>query len=98
MSVPSADALDEGVLTIYVDGSMFGNPRRGGMGIRFAWLVLGGLLLLTPLGLLAPGTAWSEWSSTELRAHHLGFVPQGLSRLESIWRGVFETPVRRRDC
>ena len=39
MRVPSAaDALEEGALTIYVDGSMFGNPRRGGMGIRFAWL------------------------------------------------------------
>ena len=36
--MPSADALEEGALTIYVDGSMFGNPRRGGMGIRFAWL------------------------------------------------------------
>jgi ribonuclease HI len=36
--VGNADALDEGVLTIYVDGSMRGNPRRGGIGIRFAWL------------------------------------------------------------
>jgi ribonuclease HI len=39
MRVPSAvDALEEGALTIYVDGSMFSNPRRGGIGIRFAWL------------------------------------------------------------
>jgi ribonuclease HI len=39
MRVPTAaDALEEGALTIYVDGSMYGHPRRGGIGIRFAWL------------------------------------------------------------
>src|SRR5437867_4146887 len=32
------DALDDDALTIYTDGSMFGSPRRGGIGIRFAWI------------------------------------------------------------
>ncbi len=32
------DNLEEEALTIYTDGSMFGSPRRGGIGIRFAWI------------------------------------------------------------
>lgn len=35
---PPPDILDEGALTIYVDGSMYGKPRRGGRGIHFAWV------------------------------------------------------------
>lgn len=32
------EPLDEGVLTIFVDGSMRDSPRRGGIGIRFVWI------------------------------------------------------------
>lgn len=32
------EPLDEGVLTIFVDGSMRESPRRGGIGIRFVWI------------------------------------------------------------
>lgn len=32
------EPLDEGVLTIFVDGSMRNSPRRGGIGIRFVWI------------------------------------------------------------
>jgi ribonuclease HI len=32
------EPLDEGVLTIFVDGSMRSSPRRGGIGIRFVWI------------------------------------------------------------
>lgn len=32
------EPLDEGVLTIFVDGSMREHPRRGGIGIRFVWI------------------------------------------------------------
>lgn len=35
---PVAEPLDEGVLTIFVDGSMRESPRRGGIGIRFVWI------------------------------------------------------------
>ena len=38
------------------------------------------LILLTPIGVLAPGTAWGEWSAEELKPT-LGFVPAGLERL-----------------
>lgn len=32
------EPLNEGVLTIFVDGSMRESPRRGGIGIRFVWI------------------------------------------------------------
>lgn len=32
------DVIDDDALTIYVDGAMFGSPRRGGVGIRFVWV------------------------------------------------------------
>ena len=41
-------------------------------------------MLLTPIGALAPGTAWGEWSTEELRAN-LGFVPEGLDKLGTAW-------------
>jgi len=43
--------------------------------------------LLTPLGLLASGTAWGEWSGKELQAQ-LGFVPSGLEKLGAFWNHV----------
>lgn len=46
------------------------------------------LIVLTPLGLLARGTAWGEWSSEEL-FRIIGFVPEGLARLKNLWKGVF---------
>lgn len=46
-------------------------------------LVLG-LICLTPLGLLATGTAWGEWGADEIKnvvsgGNSLGFVPKGMS-------------------
>ena len=32
------DVHEDEALTIYTDGSMFGSPRRGGIGLRFAWI------------------------------------------------------------
>jgi cobalt/nickel transport system permease protein len=52
---------------------------------RAAWLVLIVAALATPLGLLAPGTAWGEWGSHQLAELGLKFIPQGLLKLESLW-------------
>lgn len=35
---PVPDILDDNALTIYTDGSCFGAPRRGGIGIHFVWV------------------------------------------------------------
>ena len=52
--------------------------------LRWLWAGLGGLILLTPIGVLASGTAWGEWGAEELQSM-LGFVPAGLERLGSVW-------------
>lgn len=51
---------------------------------KLYWLLLG-LALLTPLGLLAPGTAWGEWSTAEL-LRITGYVPAGLAAWSDWWR------------
>jgi cobalt/nickel transport system permease protein len=49
---------------------------------RKLWLAVACLLILTPLGIVAAGTAWGEWRPQELR---VAIVPQGLERLSSFW-------------
>jgi cobalt/nickel transport system permease protein len=58
---------------------------RGLRNWRAAWAVLAMLVVLVPLGLLAPGTAWGEWSSHQLAQRGLGFIPQGMARLSGLW-------------
>ncbi len=48
------------------------------------WAGIGILVFLTPLGLIASGTAWGEWTAEELRAM-IGFAPEKLKQLERIW-------------
>jgi hypothetical protein len=43
------------------------------------------LIILAPLGLLAVGETFGEWSNEEIK-EKLGFVPAGLERLSSVWR------------
>jgi cobalt/nickel transport system permease protein len=49
------------------------------------WFGLAVLTLLSPLGLLAAGTAWGEWTGQELQTltHYL---PAGLERFAGAWR------------
>jgi cobalt/nickel transport system permease protein len=58
----------------YVTGSL-------GPAMRKLWIGLAVLLILTPLGILAAGSAWGEWSPSELA----GPAPRGLERLSSLW-------------
>jgi cobalt/nickel transport system permease protein len=48
------------------------------------WVALAALALLSPLGLLAAGTAWGEWGAEEL-GDLFGSVPEGLERLGGVW-------------
>ena len=52
--------------------------------LRWLWAGLALLLLLTPLGALAPGTAWGEWSGAQLKSA-LGYVPGNLERFSGTW-------------
>ena len=42
-------------------------------------------MVASPLGLLAPGTAWGEWGTEELANMGLATVPAGLEKLSSLW-------------
>ena len=53
-------------------------------GTKKLWIGLGILALLSPLGLLASGTAWGEWGADEF-SDMLGYVPQGLAKFAGIW-------------
>lgn len=44
-----------------------------------AWIFILLLIILSPLGLLAEGTAWGEWGAEELQ-EIIGFVPQGMEK------------------
>ena len=45
--------------------------------IKIFYIILGILILATPLGLLAKGTAWGEWGLEEIK-NFLGFIPKGM--------------------
>jgi len=55
--------------------------------LRWLWAGLGALILLTPIGVLAPGTAWGEWSSEQISAR-IGYVPTGFEKLGGLWRAA----------
>lgn len=79
------------------------NPNAAGAAVpgslRPLWAALGVLLVLTPLGLLAGGAAWGEWSASEMAdpaaretiaASSLhdappASPPAGLERLATVW-------------
>ncbi len=53
--------------------------------LRWLWIGLLILILASPLGLLAPGTAWGEWGTQQLRERGLATIPAGLERLSGLW-------------
>ena len=55
--------------------------------LRWLWAGIGGLILLTPIGALAPGTAWGEWGSEELDSL-VGYVPGDLEKLGGLWKAA----------
>jgi cobalt/nickel transport system permease protein len=61
-------------------------PRQK-LGWRWALIALGGMLLLTPLGLLAPGGAFGEDTpqDLDLGKYNLQAVPAGLEKFGSFW-------------
>lgn len=48
-------------------------------GLKKIWWALGALIILSPIGLLASGTAWGEWSPEEIKKM-IGYIPEGMAR------------------
>ncbi len=59
--------------------------ERGSYKLRWIWVGLAALALITPLGLLAPGTAWGEWSTHELTRMGMKDIPNGMEKLAGVW-------------
>ena len=53
--------------------------------LRKLWVALLVLAVISPLGLLAPGTAWGEWGTEELTKMGLKSIPKGIAQLSGIW-------------
>jgi cobalt/nickel transport system permease protein len=53
--------------------------------LRWLWVGLAVLVIASPFGLLAPGTAWGEWGTAQLTRMGFQSIPQGMQRLSGIW-------------
>ena len=52
-----------------------------------AFAALAVLIVLTPIGLLAAGTAWGEWGTDDIQ-RLLGYVPAGMEKAAGIWTAI----------
>jgi cobalt/nickel transport system permease protein len=91
-----------GELTADVDGAA-AESQTVWRTVRPLWVGLALLMVLTPLGILAAGTAWGEWSARDfsnLQAREKMAVashntappidpPRGLQRLSTLWTAPF---------
>ncbi|MGH9622247.1 MAG: cobalt transporter CbiM, partial [Bryobacteraceae bacterium] len=59
-----------------------GPLARGNRKIAALWAALGVAIILTPLGILAVGTAWGEWRPNDF----IRGAPVGLQHLSSLWK------------
>jgi cobalt/nickel transport system permease protein len=64
------------------DASDFAPSSAPQKSLRKLWITVALLMLLTPLGILAGGTAWGEWSASQANA---AGASTGLQRLADVW-------------
>ena len=55
--------------------------------LRWLWGGLGALIVLSPIGVLASGTAWGEWNGAQVKTR-LGYTPHGLDKLGGLWKAI----------
>ncbi|BCZ44781.1 cobalt transporter CbiM [Clostridium gelidum] len=72
----------EGIITLgaysYIKKSSSEIIYKGKLNkIKYLYIIIVILVLATPVGLLAKGTAWGEWGTEELK-DLIGFVPKGM--------------------
>jgi len=73
--------------------TMTSGLRPAANSLRRIWVAVAALMLLTPLGILAAGTAWGEWKpeyfATASETAASTAVPVGLQRLSNLWTAPF---------
>jgi cobalt/nickel transport system permease protein len=69
------EADNTGSRTAGTENGSAASGRKSGRAVSF---LLGALILATPLGLLAEGTAWGEWGVDEIAATGAGYTPAGM--------------------
>ena len=86
--------LQRASVPLFAEGQEQRGKPNGVQHRERAWLGLGVLLAVTPIGLLAKGDAWGEWDAKavaeQIAAHDgKGYVPRGLqSAEEHAYRGL----------
>jgi cobalt/nickel transport system permease protein len=94
---------DPGLLKATSGVEWTGAPAALNRSLRPLWLTLAVLLMLTPVGILAAGSAWGEWvaadfsdlagrqqiASASLEQAPPARAPQGIERLGSLWTAPF---------
>jgi cobalt/nickel transport system permease protein len=63
------------------DGALLQRSSTAAFPLRRLWQGLAILLVATPLGIIAAGSAWGEWKPQDFK---MG-APRGLERLSSLW-------------
>ena len=66
---------------------LFNVERRVSAPLRSLYGIIAALVIATPLGLLATGTAYGEWGGDEM-LKRVGYIPRGLAKLGELWKGV----------
>ena len=75
------------MLQIYPPQKSATEKIQGIGGIKKYWYALIALIIFAPLGLLAQGTAFGEWSGDDLKSK-LGFIPDGMAGLGDKWKAL----------
>lgn len=88
-----AEAVVTALLVRYLQSTnpsllnIYGTTHQG-KGLGKLWWGMAILVLLSPLGLLAPGTAWGEWSLNQVK-ELVGMIPAGMAGTADKWRSIF---------
>src|SRR5271167_3772266 len=84
-------------------GQEEGSRSRDSRSLQPMWISLGLLMLLTPLGILATGTAWGEWMASDFSSPAIreqiadsslhraapAEAPQGMEQMSQLWTAPF---------
>ncbi len=95
--------LLRGVKLVAAGPASFNGPVVAERSQKRLWWAVALLMLFTPLGVLAAGTAWGEWSSADLANAHTrvqieaasgnqsppSALPAGLQKLSALWAAPF---------